>query len=1165
MKEYNGIEESEGNIAESIRKKLEEHRKQKGQKSGRYNNKSRESIDYKKPGVYSQPAFPKPDTISEIIAPQKPKLTAKIVSEGHKPASYGPVPLVKPVPVKEKKRKVPLVILVIAIIVVLLGIIAIFIFMFYKPGLSKSERLLYIEAGLEKASVENEEIAYIRIDKNTDFNKISKLTIIFSTGEGVEFTYVPESFAFEYQISASQLGITDFRDILSVRASFEYVESPSQINGSSTVTNQTTNQTNQSKLGGGGGGGGGGGTTPPTVCAPEPIANTCQNFCGVIRKNNCGTDVNCNCANGSYCYAGEGIRDICIDNSINCSDSDTRNYFTKGNVTINGSLSKDYCDVNLTEFYCYYNGTDFEARNESYSCPDGCFEGACILPSCTHDDNCTGINLTRVETCTNVPDSNPFTWDYAPENFSSCVSNQCSAVTQTFTHTCNKTLCNAECDALNGCSETNCDNLTGCKGDDYYIYSNVSNNCLADCNCEIRTCDSFSVYPNYPTCVACTNDSGCGSEGLFCQGNRPYNCSYNLSLDTCFHRVNFTLCSTGWQCINGTGCEEIKQCNFDGDCNSLDDICSYGICNTSFKCEVKFNLSSTLCRASAGVCDVTEKCTGSSAACPVDAFNASVTLCRNNVSECDEQEFCLGDNATCPANTNKTDGTICSKGKCLTGKCVNCTSDSECSADGCYGTERRDYFCNLTNGCAYNNITKKENITNNNCNDGIDNDCDGKIDSSEAECLLSIPGDYVSYWKFEDNVKDENGINNGTLIGNPVYVTGIFGKGIKFDGEDDYISIPRNSGLEPQNISVGAWIKAGKLKDDSDIVTRLEQTNYASYVLTGNSSRYFSFSIEVGNYVVVKSPVVFIADGNWHYLVGTYDHKNVRFYFDGKEVGSGTSNNSDMYYRPVSDLSFGRGLTYDGNYFNGSIDEVIIYNRALSSQEIQQIYNAQKPPIPLDYVSYWKFENNANDETGRNNGVTVGNPVYVDGISGKGIKLDGIDDYISGLGINGLTNFSILACLKFDVFKDYNTLVNNNRFIGMYGAPNNWWKVYWGNSSGSVKSQDISSGITSTNSWNCIAFVYRVNGSNILIKYFKNGVNTANITSTEGFTAETINAIGAWGSGNNFNGTIDEMIIFNRSLSDQEVLEVYNAQKPVELPSLSLFARFLEWVRGLFS
>ncbi|OGJ17082.1 hypothetical protein A3K73_01505 [Candidatus Pacearchaeota archaeon RBG_13_36_9] len=292
------------------------------------------------------------------------------------------------------------------------------------------------------------------------------------------------------------------------------------------------------------GGSSGGTTNPPCTPNKDCAYYYDLNRCGNALSDGCSNSLNClSCNSGFYCY-----NNSCLNNSATCVDSDNRNYYIQGNVTINNSgtsvFKEDICLGSLIEFYCYYNGSDFEARNESYNCPHGCFEGACSLPACIHDDNCSGINLTEIETCNYTPDDNPFTLDHAPENFSSCIDNACSAVTYSFTHTCSKASCDAECDSTNSCPATACNDE--CHGNDYYDYGgDVSNSCLSNCACEHNLCGTPIITYNDPRCTSCIpNCDGkvCGDDG--CED--PNGCG---------------TCGTGEICSNGACIPESYDCN----------------------------------------------------------------------------------------------------------------------------------------------------------------------------------------------------------------------------------------------------------------------------------------------------------------------------------------------------------------------------------------------------------------------------------------------------------------------------------------------------------------------------------------------------------------------------------------------------------------------------
>src|SRR5437867_9767689 len=97
---------------------------------------------------------------------------------------------------------------------------------------------------------------------------------------------------------------------------------------------------------------------------------------------------------------------------------------------------------------------------------------------------------------------------------------------------------------------------------------------------------------------------------------------------------------------NGTGCTD------DGNpCTT--DTCSAGACSHAA------GNAGTVCRASAGPCDVAETCTGASATCPANSFQSSSTVCRASAGPCDVAENCTGSSAACPADGFQSSSTVC--------------------------------------------------------------------------------------------------------------------------------------------------------------------------------------------------------------------------------------------------------------------------------------------------------------------------------------------------------------------------------------------------------------------------------------------------------------------------------------------------------------------------
>lgn len=171
---------------------------------------------------------------------------------------------------------------------------------------------------------------------------------------------------------------------------------------------------------------------------------------------------------------------------------------------------------------------------------------------------------------------------------------------------------------------------------------------------------------------------------------------------------------------------------------------------------------------------------------------------------------------------------------------------------------------------------------------------------------------------------------------------------LHFDG-NDFFRVPYTKILEPRRISVEAWVRnLGSPGDVRYIVSKSSlDCAFSAYALyTGNDGGLAFYISDGVGYLESKNIDQSIWDGNWHHVVGTYDQKSIRLYVDGIEVGGGTPANFPIAYSAFSqkDLHVGhyeRGITcYPGVpdfadfHFIGDIDEVRIWNRALTAEEV---------------------------------------------------------------------------------------------------------------------------------------------------------------------------------------------------------------------------------------
>ena len=198
----------------------------------------------------------------------------------------------------------------------------------------------------------------------------------------------------------------------------------------------------------------------------------------------------------------------------------------------------------------------------------------------------------------------------------------------------------------------------------------------------------------------------------------------------------------------------------------------------------------------------------------------------------------------------------------------------------------------------------------------------------------------VGYWKLDEgsgNFADSSGNGNagteaGTLSRGQ---TGKVNKAVGF-GTNNYITIADSSSLDiTGNLTMSAWVKPVDYTNYRGIFQEYANTDYVY-------QSYGMFTDQSGIKIIVEgtqlNPSAIPALNEWHHVVGTYDGSNVRLYIDGSlssstsKTGSVTSHATDSY--------IGR---FTGRLdFNGSLDDIRIYNRAFSAAEVQALYNANK-------------------------------------------------------------------------------------------------------------------------------------------------------------------------------------------------------------------------------
>ena len=394
---------------------------------------------------------------------------------------------------------------------------------------------------------------------------------------------------------------------------------------------------------------------------------------------------------------------------------------------------------------------------------------------------------------------------------------------------------------------------------------------------------------------------------------------------------------------------------------------------------------------------------------------------------------------------------------------------------------------------------------------------------------------------------DSSGLgNNGTLLGGTSWKSGIRNSGLSFDGVDDYLSVPRQILSNEQTVAF--WMKAIPSVGNVVMVSSLKWSNYNhdgfSFYLVPSGSLYLavhknSTSIPGQAHAVLNTSIL---TNVWHYVAGSWDNVTgeVKLYVDGVLVDSaGGFTKFDGI--PV-DLDIGRYNYQDNAYFNGSIDEVKIWNRALTAEEIKSLYEADT------FLGYWNFDENsgsvARDSMFGDNGTIYG-ASWTAGIRNSGLSFDGVDDYVNISGFNISDTITLAGWVKsadYDLSIPFSLNADNN--IPEDSGPNLFFyggKINWNKGDGAIN--NFSVGYPNAN-WHYFTIVN--DKSNNIAKLYIDGLNEGNASYRDTTITNNLFRIGAWhyaplAGGYYFNGTIDEVKIWNRALNNDEIMQEYTS------------------------
>ena len=264
-----------------------------------------------------------------------------------------------------------------------------------------------------------------------------------------------------------------------------------------------------------------------------------------------------------------------------------------------------------------------------------------------------------------------------------------------------------------------------------------------------------------------------------------------------------------------------------------------------------------------------------------------------------------------------------------------------------------------------------------------------------------------------------NGDCNEFLYDFVITATPPSGEVLNFDGVNDFINIPHNALLNITNsITVESWIKTTS-SSERYITTKYDDSWYLAINGAGAAPGKASFYLNnPGPTISWLHGTSTVSDGNWHHIAGTYDGTVMKIYVDGKLENQAVKTTSLSITTGTNPLQI--GARTNGITFQGSMDEVRIWNTARSQCEIQSYMNCEIPTTASGLVLNYHFNQGA---AGLNNSIVTTLSDAASGLSGT----------LSGFLLNGSSSNWIAPS---NVVTGYTTAVAPTASITLTGNGN---------------------------------------------------------------------------------------------------------------------------------
>ncbi|MDP4009580.1 MAG: DUF2341 domain-containing protein [Candidatus Shapirobacteria bacterium] len=415
----------------------------------------------------------------------------------------------------------------------------------------------------------------------------------------------------------------------------------------------------------------------------------------------------------------------------------------------------------------------------------------------------------------------------------------------------------------------------------------------------------------------------------------------------------------------------------------------------------------------------------------------------------------------------------------------------------------------------------------------------------------------VGYWKMDEGVgtttADSSGNGNTGTLSGATWSSGKFGIGTSFGSVNSNVSLGSSANLNTGNyFTLSGWYKFNSFKSENYFYNRNGQSGTSGFhiVWMAGASSEIRYQYANGStYNTLNSNSLSWNINQWYFISVVHDlnAKTINFYRDGVNVGTASYTNTAL---PVSSGTAFLGGYQGDNRFDGSIDDLRIYNRALSPSEVSQLYNWAPGP-----KAYYNFDEGSgsilNDLSGNNFSGVLNNVSFIPGKYGRAGKFNGsVDSYadINYQAINGLQDFTTSFWMKSSgsadgIISGAGSNSDNELFI-----------AYQQNFDIRTRNVNVDTNIsTNDGEWHFISVTRNQSTGNMVLYVdgiLKNqgisGTLPLNISSGGFILGQDQDSVGGgFSASQSYDGLLDDLKIYNYIRTQRQIIEDMNAGHPI--------------------